>query len=65
MRYYEDVAGPELANEFYLEFKQFVQHAAKNPEFFRERVGGFRRANLKRFPYNFCSASAKITSEFW
>lgn len=53
MRYYEDVAGPELADDFYDEFRLFVQHASQYPERYSIREGRLRRANLKRFPYNF------------
>ncbi len=53
MRYYEDVAGPQLADDFYDEFRLFVQHASQHPDRYSPREGGLRRANLKRFPYNF------------
>ena len=29
MRYYEDIAGPRLADDFYDEFRLFVQHASQ------------------------------------
>ena len=53
MRYYEDVAGQELAEDFYDEFRRLVEDAGNRPELFTDRPGGFKRANLKRFPYNF------------
>jgi plasmid stabilization system protein ParE len=53
MRYYESVAGPQLADDFYGEFRFYVQRASEAPESFSERTGDYRRANLKRFPYNF------------
>jgi plasmid stabilization system protein ParE len=53
MKYYEDVADLRLADDFYHEFLNKVLQVAKNPRHFNERVGGFKRANLKRFPYNF------------
>ncbi|HKY42076.1 MAG TPA: hypothetical protein VJM50_03220 [Pyrinomonadaceae bacterium] len=31
MEYYEDVAGPQLADEFYAELKLFFQKAAQSP----------------------------------
>ena len=39
MGYYEQIATPELANEFYAEFRHFVREAAERPESFaiRER----------------------------
>lgn len=53
MRYYEEVADSRLADEFYQEFRSKVLEVAENPEHFNERVGGYKRANLQRFPYNF------------
>jgi plasmid stabilization system protein ParE len=53
MRYYEEVADTRLADDFYLEFRAKVLEAAESPGHFNERVGGFKRANVKRFPYNF------------
>lgn len=53
MRYYEEVADSRLAGEFYQEFRSKVLEVAENPEHFNERVGGYKRANLRRFPYNF------------
>ena len=32
MDYYEDVAGPQLADEFYAELKLYFQKAADSPE---------------------------------
>ncbi len=53
MRYYEEVADSRLADDFYQEFRGKVLEASDNPEHFNERVGGYKRANLRRFPYNF------------
>ena len=53
MRYYEEVADSRLADEFYQEFRSKVLEVAENPEHFNEQVGGYKRANLRRFPYNF------------
>ena len=53
MGYYEEVADSRLADTFYQEFRGKVLEVAKNPEHFNERVGGYKRANLQRFPYNF------------
>lgn len=53
IKYYEDVADLRLADDFYHEFRDKVLQAAKNPVHFNERIGGFKRANLGRFPYNF------------
>ena len=32
MRYYEEVGGPKLAEEFYSELRHFFQNSANNPE---------------------------------
>ena len=53
MDYYERVAGNHLANDFYAEFRLFVQDASGDPEKYNIRRGNFRRVNLKRFPFNF------------
>ena len=53
MDYYENVAGPELADEFYAELQFFLQKAADSPESYRVREHDLRRVNLKRFPYHF------------
>ena len=53
MSYYEVVADCRLADDFHQEFRGKVLDVAKNPEHFNERVGGYKRANLQRFPYNF------------
>jgi plasmid stabilization system protein ParE len=53
MRYYEDVADSRLADDFYADFRSKVMEAVEHPERFNERVGGFKRVNLHRFPYNF------------
>ena len=53
MAYYEEVAAPELANEFYAELRLLMQEAATRPKSFSIREGDIRRANLKRFPYHF------------
>jgi len=53
MKFYEDSAGAKLADDFYEEFRRYVILAAEHPEHFNIRVGGFKRVNLERFPYNF------------
>jgi plasmid stabilization system protein ParE len=53
MEYYEQVATPELADEFYRELRQFIEDAARRPESFAIREGDIRRVNLRRFPYHF------------
>ena len=51
--YYRTAAGPELAAEFYREFRQLVVRAADQPGAFAVREHDLRRANLPRFPYHF------------
>ena len=53
MAYYEKVAGPELAEDFYREFISFVHRAAQKPELSNFRFRDLRRVNLRRFLYNF------------
>ena len=53
MDYYEDVAGPQLADEFYAELKVYFQKAADSPESYIVRQRNLRRVNLNRFPYHF------------
>lgn len=53
MEYYERVATPELADEFYAELRHFMEEAAERPESFSVRERDIRRVNLQRFPYHF------------
>jgi plasmid stabilization system protein ParE len=53
MRYYEEVAGTQLADEFYAELHSRFVTAAKTPEAFTRHSGDLRRVNLPRFPYHF------------
>jgi plasmid stabilization system protein ParE len=53
MEYYERVARPELADEFYTELRHYMQQAAERPESFSIRERDIRRVNLQRFPYHF------------
>lgn len=53
MAYYERIAGPELADDFYSELRQFMLDAAERPESFSIRERDLRRVNLHRFPYHF------------
>jgi plasmid stabilization system protein ParE len=53
MDYYERVAGPNLADDFYEELRRLIIRAADQPLRFRIQERDFRRANLTRFPYHF------------
>ena len=53
MEYYEQVAGPDLADEFYGELRRVMLKAAESPESYSIRERDLRRANLRRFPYHF------------
>jgi plasmid stabilization system protein ParE len=51
MRYYEEVAGAQLASEFYAEIQTHFVAVATTPEMHRKYSGDLRRVNLTRFPY--------------
>jgi plasmid stabilization system protein ParE len=53
MEYYESVADPELAAEFYRELRSFFDKAGMNPYSFQIIESNLRRVNLDRFPYHF------------
>ena len=53
MDYYEDVAGQQLADEFYTELRSSFQKAADSPEAYGIRERDLRRVNLERFPFHF------------
>jgi toxin ParE1/3/4 len=52
MDYYEDAAGPQLADEFE-ELRAFFGKTADSPDAYAIRERDLRRVNLKRFPYHF------------
>ena len=52
MRRYTAVSE-KLANDFKAELRRVIAMAGANPNRFRPVKPGFRRANLKRFPYHF------------
>ena len=39
MRYYESVAGQDLADEFYCEFRNYIQQVSQDPKRYSERKG--------------------------
>jgi plasmid stabilization system protein ParE len=53
MDHYKRTDTPELANDFYREFRHFAEEAADRPEAFAVRERDIRRVNFKRFPYHF------------
>lgn len=53
MGYYERIATPELADDFFAELRHYMQQAAERPESFSIRERDIRRVNLQRFPYHF------------
>jgi plasmid stabilization system protein ParE len=57
MHYYEDVAGRQLADEFYSELRSCFQNAADSPEVYDVRT---RDLISKDFPITFCSGSSAI-----
>jgi hypothetical protein len=48
-----DAVSPVLGDEFKKELRQLIALAAANPGKFHPAKTGFRRANLRRFPYHF------------
>ena len=53
MNYCEDVAGQQLAADFYAELRSSFQKASHSPEAYNIRDRDLRRVNLERFPYHF------------
>lgn len=52
MSYYEQIAGSELAREFYRELRGTFNWVIARPESYSIRQRDLRRANLQRFPYH-------------
>ena len=50
MDYYEEVAGAQLADEFYAELRSGFEKAAESAEAYERDL---RRVNLERFPFHF------------
>ena len=65
MDYYEDVAEPQLADEFYRELRSFFQRAAESPEAYEISEHDLRRVNLERFPIISCSVLSATECGFW
>ena len=65
MGYYERVATPGLAEEFYTELRYFMTKAADKPESFSTGsvISGERICGDSHI--TFCSASLATKSEFW
>lgn len=51
LHYYHEIS-PKLEAAFYDELRSIIASAAQNPLRFHLTDRGFRRANLKRFPYH-------------
>ncbi len=51
LTYYRKISA-RLAAEFYAELRDTIDRASENPFRFHQADQGFRRANLKRFPYH-------------
>ncbi|HEX5218588.1 MAG TPA: type II toxin-antitoxin system RelE/ParE family toxin [Verrucomicrobiae bacterium] len=51
LKYYSEIS-PGLAAEFELELRELIAKAKDNPLRFHPVDRGFRRANLRRFPYH-------------
>ena len=52
MNYYVQEAGPQIAMEFYDEFKRCQQIIAAHPRTYPVVKSGIRRINFHRFPYH-------------
>lgn len=52
VEYYEEIS-PKLADEFWIELTEAIDYATEHPEHHHFDPTGFRRSNLKRFPYHF------------
>jgi plasmid stabilization system protein ParE len=52
LKHYNEISE-RLADEFWDELISRIEAAAKHPEHFHLADGGFRRANLQKFPYHF------------
>ena len=53
MDYYEDVAGEQLADEFYADLRSSFEKAGESPEAYNVRERDIRRVNLENFPFHF------------
>jgi plasmid stabilization system protein ParE len=53
MQYYERIAKPGLADEFYAELRYLMTKAGYTPLSFSIREKDMRRVNPRRFPYHF------------
>jgi len=53
MAYFERIATPELADDFYAELRHYMEQAAERSGSFSIRERDIRRVNLRRFPYHF------------
>lgn len=53
MEYYEAIAGPQLADEFYAELRDAFPKASDSPKAYSIRTADLRRVNLERFPHHF------------
>ena len=51
LSYYRKIS-PRLADDFHTELRAIINQAAESPLRFHLADQGFRRANLKRFPYH-------------
>ena len=52
MEYYESEAVPEVAFEFYVEFRRCAGEIGLRPGSFPVTSSGLRRMNLHRFPFH-------------
>ena len=53
MNSYDNVAGQQLAADFYTELRSSFQKASDSPEAYNIRERDLRRVNLEKFPFHF------------
>jgi hypothetical protein len=64
MGYYERIATPELADDFYAELRHYMKQAAERPESFSIRERDIRRVDLQRSLIISCFVSSAMSSGF-
>jgi plasmid stabilization system protein ParE len=50
--FYDEIS-PKLADEFWAELMEEIEYVRRFPEIHHFDPSGYRRSNLKRFPYHF------------
>lgn len=53
LAYYEEEAGPVLADRFFMEAEAVIESLRRNPQAHHFATEGLRRASFQNFPYHF------------